>query len=52
MEKQGVDRLWAILATCTDYGLPHGRLVAIREVKEPSLFFFTQKNSKSGTTAR
>lgn len=36
----------AVLSTCSKGGLPHARVVAIREINEHSLLFFTQRNSR------
>ena len=36
----------AVLATCTASGIPHSRVVAIREIKNDSILFFTQKGTR------
>lgn len=36
----------AVLATCAQGGQPHGRVVAIREINEQDLLFFTQRNTR------
>lgn len=36
----------AVLATATATGTPHCRIVAIREIKEDSLLFFTQQKTR------
>lgn len=36
----------AVLATCADHGIPHSRVVAIREITEEGILFFTQKNTR------
>lgn len=36
----------AVLATCTSSGIPHSRVVAIREIEIDSLLFFTQKGTR------
>lgn len=39
----------AVLATCTASGKPHSRVVAIREIQQDGLIFFTQKGSRKVT---
>jgi Pyridoxamine 5'-phosphate oxidase len=36
----------AVLATATDTGTPHSRIVAIREMAQDSILFFTQKGTR------
>ena len=36
----------AVLATCTSSGIPHSRVVAIREIKDDGILFFTQKGTR------
>lgn len=36
----------AVLATCTSTGIPHSRVIAIREILENCLIFFTQKGTR------
>ncbi|WP_133137048.1 pyridoxine/pyridoxamine 5'-phosphate oxidase [Legionella rowbothamii] len=36
----------AVLATCTSSGIPHSRVVAIREIKKEGILFFTQKGTR------
>jgi len=36
----------AVLSTCTSNGLPHARVVAIREIDEQGLLFFTQRGTR------
>ncbi len=35
-----------VLATVSKEGLPHSRVVALRQISEDSIVFFTQKNTK------
>lgn len=35
-----------VLATCSPEGLPHSRIVAIREITHEGVLFFTQRNTK------
>ncbi|WP_242604300.1 pyridoxamine 5'-phosphate oxidase family protein [Legionella brunensis] len=39
----------AVLATVSPQGIPHSRVVAIREIKEDSLIFFTQRKTRKVT---
>lgn len=39
----------AVLSTCSKGGAPHARVVAIREINEQSLLFFTQRNTRKVT---
>lgn len=36
----------AVLSTCTSNGVPHARVVAIREIDENGLLFFTQQGTR------
>ncbi|MFJ1267063.1 pyridoxamine 5'-phosphate oxidase family protein [Legionella lytica] len=36
----------AVLGTCTASGIPHSRVVAIREIKNDHILFFTQKGTR------
>ncbi|MDR3503590.1 MAG: pyridoxamine 5'-phosphate oxidase family protein [Legionella sp.] len=36
----------AVLATCTSSGIPHSRVVAIREINNDGILFFTQKGTR------
>jgi len=36
----------AVLATCTNDKIPHARVIAIREINDEGLLFFTQKNTR------
>lgn len=36
----------AVLCTATQHAIPHGRVVAIREISTEGLLFFTQKNTR------
>ncbi|MBA2650786.1 MAG: pyridoxamine 5'-phosphate oxidase family protein [Tatlockia sp.] len=36
----------AVLATSTLFGIPHSRVIAIREITEQELIFFTQKGTR------
>lgn len=36
----------AVLATCAKEAIPHARVVAIREINERGLLFFTQKGTR------
>ena len=39
----------AVLATCTKAAIPHSRVIAIREITETSLLFFTQQVTRKVT---
>lgn len=41
-----------VLATATKNGIPHCRIVAIREISYDSVLFFTQRNSRKVTEIR
>lgn len=36
----------AVLSSSTEHGIPHARVVSIREISEMGLIFFTQKNTR------
>lgn len=45
-EKGAPDPRQAVLSTATREAIPHGRVVAVREIDEKGLLFFTQKGTR------